>query len=58
MRPEVHLGVFRLYRVGAEMALEWRQSSVELAIGLYGAVLTPLCLFSSESKFKRAVISP
>lgn len=32
MRPEVHLDVFRLYRVGAEMVLEWRQSSVEIAL--------------------------
>ena len=31
MRLETHLGVFRLYRMGAEMVLEWRQSSVEIA---------------------------
>ena len=29
MRLETHLGVFRLYRMGAEMVLEWRQSSVD-----------------------------
>ena len=32
MRLETHLGVFRLYRMGAEMVLEWRQSSVEIAL--------------------------
>ena len=32
MRPEVRLGVFRLYRMSAEMVLEWRQSSVEIAL--------------------------
>jgi|GEM_PF-4298437 len=34
MRLETHLGVFRLYRMGAEMVLEWRQSSVEIALSL------------------------
>lgn len=32
MRAEVRLGAFRLHRVGAEMVLEWRQSSVEIAL--------------------------
>ena len=34
MRLETHLGVFRLYRMGAEMVLEWRQSSVESSVEL------------------------